>query len=75
MNKAVVIANFPEDLKADLERLALNEGRSEEDLILEGVRHVVQVHASPAPRIPLFFSDDPTLGERTDELLRGFGER
>jgi hypothetical protein len=55
--------------------LALNEGRSEEDLILEGVRHVVQVHASPAPRIPLFFSDDPTLAERTDELLRGFGER
>ncbi|HEV7506554.1 MAG TPA: hypothetical protein VGS07_16755 [Thermoanaerobaculia bacterium] len=73
MKSAVV--NFPEDLKADLERLARHEGRSEEDLILEGVRHVVQAHASPAPRIPLFFSDDPTLARSTDELLRGFGER
>jgi hypothetical protein len=27
------------------------------------------------PRIPLFGSDDPTLAERVDELLDGFGER
>jgi hypothetical protein len=73
MRQALV--NFPEDLKEDLERLARNEGRSEEDLILEGVRHVIQAHDSPAPRIPLFSSEDPTLAERSDELLRGFGER
>jgi hypothetical protein len=73
MKQALV--SFPEDLKADLERLARNEGRSEEDLILEGVRHVIQAHESPTPRIPLFFSEDPTLAERSDELLRGFGER
>jgi len=75
MKKVVVIANFPEDLNANLGLLAQNEGRSEEDLILEGIRQFVEVHASPAPRIPLFFSEDPTLAERTDELLRGFGER
>ena len=73
MRQALV--NLPEDLQADLERLARHEGRSEEDLILEGVRHVIQTHDSPAPRIPLFFSEDPALAERSDELLRGFGER
>jgi hypothetical protein len=73
MTKAVV--HLPEDLKADLERVAHDAGRSEEELILEGVRHVVDIHRSPAPRVPLFASGDPTLAERTDELLKGFGER
>jgi hypothetical protein len=73
MRQALV--NFPEDLKADLERLARNEGRSEEDLILEGVRHIIQAHDSPAPRIPLFFSEDPNLAERSDELLTRISHR
>ncbi|HSU82632.1 MAG TPA: CopG family transcriptional regulator [Thermoanaerobaculia bacterium] len=73
MTKAVV--HLPEDLKADLERVARDEGRSEEELILEGVRRVVDIHRSPAPRVPLFSSGDPTLAERADELLKGFGER
>ncbi|HEY2290305.1 MAG TPA: CopG family transcriptional regulator [Thermoanaerobaculia bacterium] len=73
MTKAVV--HLPEDLKADLERVARDEGRSEEELILEGVRRVVETHRSPAPRIPLFSSGDSTLAERVDELLKGFGER
>ncbi|HEY4576140.1 MAG TPA: CopG family transcriptional regulator [Thermoanaerobaculia bacterium] len=62
MTKTVVY--LPEDLKADLERVARDEGRSEEELILEGVRRVVDIHRSPAPRIPLFSSGDPTLAER-----------
>jgi len=73
MKTAVV--HFPEELKADLERVAESEGRTEEDLILEGVRRVVELHGAPPPRIPLFSSGDPTLAERTDELLKGFGER
>jgi hypothetical protein len=73
MTKAVV--HLPEDLKADLERVARDEGRSEEELILEGVRRVVETHRSPSPRVPLFASSDPTLAERADELLKGFGER
>ncbi len=73
MTKAVV--HLPEDLKADLERVARDEGRSEEELILEGVRRVVETHRSPTPRVPLFASGDSTLAERADELLKGFGER
>ena len=60
-----VVVHLPEDLKADLERVARDEGRSEEELILEGVRRVVETHRSPAPpQIPLFSSGDPTLAER-----------
>lgn len=66
---------LPRELKLDLERVARAEGRSEADLIREGVQKVVHAHRSPAPRIPLFRSDDPTLAERVDELLDGFGER
>ena len=72
MSKAVI--HLPEDLKADLERGARDAGRSEEELILEGARRVVEIHRSPAPRVPLFSSGDPTLAERADELLKGFGE-
>ena len=73
MTTAVV--HLPDDLKADLERLAHAEGRSEEDLIVEGVRRVVEFHRPPMPRIPLFESGDPNLAERVDEFLKGFGER
>ncbi len=65
---------LPENLKEELERVARAEGRSEADLIREGVSRVVEIHASPAPRIPLFSSADPSLSERVDELLVGFGE-
>lgn len=70
-----VTVYLPEDLKSDLERIALAEGRSEAQLIREGVMHVVGRHSSPPPRIPLFSSGDPTLAERSEELLEGFGER
>lgn len=66
---------LPESLKLDLERTARVAGRSEADLIREGVRHVVSVYDAPRPRIPLFRSQDPTLAERVDEHLKGFGER
>ena len=41
-------------------------------------RSLVRTAASVAgnrPRIPLFHSNDPTLAERVDEYLQGFGER
>jgi len=72
--KTAAVVHLPEELKADLERVAQNEGRTEEELILEGVRHVVELHGAPPPRIPLFSSNDPTLAERTDEFLKGFGK-
>ena len=63
-----------EELKLALERVARAQQRSEAQLIREGVRQVVEQYA-PSPRIPLFDSADPTLAERVDELLEGFGER
>ena len=65
---------LPENLKAALERVARSAGRSEAQLIREGVRDVVVRYSSRGPRIPLFQSGDRTLSERVDELLEGFGE-
>ena len=65
---------LPEDLKAALQRLARAEGLSEAQLIREGVRRVVADHSAARPRIPLFESREPTLAERAEELLEGFGE-
>lgn len=65
---------LPEDLKDGLERAAEISGLSEAELIREGVRHAIAVRSNRTPRIPLFASGDPTLAERADELLAGFGE-
>ena len=65
---------LPEELKAALERAAVASGRSEADLIREGVEYVASRTDRPRPRVPLFDSGDPTLAERADELLDGFGE-
>ncbi len=65
---------LPDELKAALERVALERRRSEAELIREAVRDLVRNAETPRPRLPLFSSDDPTLAERVDEELRGFGE-
>jgi hypothetical protein len=66
---------LPDELKRALERAAASCGRSEAELIREGVAYVASRGDRPRPRLPLFDSNDPTLAERTDELLDGFGER
>jgi hypothetical protein len=65
---------LPEDLKSALGRIAAQRGRSEAELIREAVGELVKDSEPPRPRLPLFSSDDPTLAERVDEELRGFGE-
>ena len=65
---------LPEDLKSALGRIAAQRGRSEAELIREAVGELVKGSEPPRPRLPLFSSDDPTLAERVDEELRGFGE-
>ncbi len=65
---------LPEDLKSDLTRVAREKGTSEAELIRKGVRYVVKLEATPKPTIPLFTSSDPTMAERVDELLVGFGD-
>jgi hypothetical protein len=64
-----------EDLKRALKRAARATGRSEADLIREGIGTVVGTHRIAEPRLPLFASGQPDLADRADEHLAGFGER
>lgn len=61
--------------KRALQRAARAEGRSEAELIREGISVVTARHRAAEPTLPLFDSHDPTLAERADELLDGFGQR
>lgn len=65
---------LPDDLKAELQRTAAETGRSEADLIREGIRLAVAQRTPPRPRSGIFASGDPDLCQRVDEILRkGFG--
>ena len=64
-----------EDQKRALARAALASGRSEAELIREGVDLVTSARRVAEPTLPLFDSDDPAIAERVDDLLDGFGER
>lgn len=67
---------LPEDLKSSLERLAVETGRSEAEIIRESLRRTVEARRRPRPRVPLVprGGGDPGLAERVEELLEGFGE-
>lgn len=66
---------LPHELKRALRRAAQATGRSEADLIREGIGTVVGTHRIAEARLPLFESHQPDLAERVDEHLAGFGER
>jgi hypothetical protein len=66
---------LPDELKAELQRAALETGRAEADIIREGIQLALAQLPPPTPTIPLFTSDDPHFAERVDEYLVGFGER
>jgi len=61
--------------KEALERAARSEGRSEADLIRQGIEAVTERHRVAEPTLPLFTSDLPDLGSRADAYLDGFGHR
>ena len=61
--------------KRALSRAASATGRSEADLIREGIERVTAAHRLAEPTLPLFDSGRTDLAERVDELLEGFGER
>lgn len=65
----------PDELKARLARAASTTGRSEAELIREGIRIVSAGAVEVKPRTPLFESGLSDLAERADEHLSGFGER
>jgi hypothetical protein len=66
---------LPDQLKQALSRAAADSGRSEAELIREGIETVVETRLAPVPRGPLFSSGDPSLADRLDDLLaEGFGK-
>jgi Arc/MetJ-type ribon-helix-helix transcriptional regulator len=65
---------LPDNLKVALGRMAAQQGRSEAELIRQAVRDLTRNLEPPRPRLPLFRSGDPTLAERVDEALEGFGQ-
>jgi hypothetical protein len=64
---------LPEDLKSTLARAAEEEGRTEADLIREGIERLLRSR-NPEPRVPLFTSGKPDLAANVDKLIAGFGE-
>jgi hypothetical protein len=66
---------IPEQVKRRLSKLALQQGRSEAQLIREALERLVDEAPRPRPTLPLFSSGDPTLAARFDELMEGFGEQ
>lgn len=64
---------LPADLKVRLERIARARGVSEASLIRDAISEIVEKQAPPRPTLPLFSGEDPTLSERVDDELAGFG--
>lgn len=69
---------LPKDLKMAIERLALEEDRSEAEIIRDALRKAVRESHKPKPRVPLTGRGlgDPTAAQCVDDLLRkGFGRK
>lgn len=62
-----------EQQKHDLERIVEITGRSQAELIRDGINQVIQDHLAKRPRMKARFHDAGLVG-RTEELLEGFGE-
>ncbi len=61
--------------KRALGTAAKASGRSEAELIREGVELVAAQHRAAEPVLPLFESGHPDLATHVDDELAGFGER
>jgi len=66
---------LPDDLREELGRAARARGWSEAETVRAALRAFIPGVLAPEPTLPLFASGDPTLAERVDEALEGFGER
>lgn len=64
-----VTVYLPRELKEALRESARASGRSEAELIREGIRVVTNSRGAVLPRIPLFASGIPDLAERVGEYL------
>lgn len=66
---------LPDELKRELARTAEAQGRSEAEIIREGIRLAIDKCAPPLPTLWTFSANDPDFIDRIDELLDGFGEQ
>ena len=64
-----VTVYLPRELKEALRETARASGRSEAELIREGIRVVTGSGRAALPRIPLFESGLPDLAERVEDHL------
>jgi hypothetical protein len=66
---------LPDELKAAVERVAAAEGQSEAELIRAALREKISAVGSVRPTVPLSPTGlgDPSIAERVDDLLAGFG--
>jgi len=60
------------DLKADLVRASALTGRSQADLVRDGIEQVVAQHVRVRPHM-LATATGATVLDRIDELMSGFG--
>jgi hypothetical protein len=65
---------LPEALKRRLAQVAQSRGEPEAALIRAAIERLLSAEPAPRPTLPLFRSGDPTLAERVDDALAGFGE-
>ncbi len=61
-----------EQEKRDLERIVEITGRSQSELIRDGIDQVIQHHLATRPKMRARFHDAVVVG-RSEELMDGFG--
>jgi len=61
-----------DDLKTNLERVVEMTGRSQADLIRDGIEQVVNQHLRTRPLMSAL-ATGPTILDRVDSLMEGFG--
>ena len=66
---------LPEALKRALTKVARRRRMSEAALLREAVARLTNEADTPAPRLPLFSSKEPSVAEDVDGALEGFGVR
>lgn len=62
-----------DEQKHDLERVVELTGRSQADLIRDGINQVIHDHLAKRPKMRARFHNLDVVG-RTEDMLEGFGE-
>lgn len=64
---------LPAELKRALRKAATARGCSEAALLREAVSRITEERETPAPRLPLFRAQGPSIAGEVDSALDGFG--